>query len=159
MNNEQFFDDISKLEKEMIAFKSKQLTGSGNITSYLTETSSIWDLSQTASTTGSSWYGKYGNGKLVFTADTQPAALVAFTLQIMIDGVVYYNQSKQLGGTQWIVYSGFGTQGSADKNIAKYQTGIGIIWGVNAGTTLQIKARAISTDTGILTFTTSVNGS
>lgn len=148
---------VNKIEKDLFGFKAGQLSGSGNTFAYVAETNNTWDVTITATSVGAFDYAKRNQIYVTFTADHKPVAFTTFEVDITIDGVPYYLSSKgPLGSYDADVRSTFFEQSSGDRNIAKYQAGYLIIAGANGSvgnpTTVRIKIRAMSVDTGTLTI-------
>lgn len=155
--NKSASDRIYDIEVAIKDFKLKQISGGGNIVSYETKTSNTWDLDQTAATTGSQYYGRFGTVTAIFTSNNFPVTSVAWRAEVMIDNFKFYLSPKT--DADYLVYAGFDGQGSGDINIAKRQGSININWGVNAGTRIRIKVYAVATDKGSLSVTSTFNGS
>lgn len=147
---------VSELIKGIFDFKKKQFSGSGNTISYVAQTGDTWDVNETATTTGSAWYGKYGFLQCTFTADNQVAAFTTFEVTALINNQPYYLDTS--GGNDGIVYTGMVGQQVGSITIAKYQEYISFGWGCNTGTNIKIKVRAVSVAKGTLTMTKTING-
>lgn len=146
---------VSDLVKAIFQLKTKQFSGAGNTVSYVAQTSDTWDVNQTATTTGTNWYGKYGFILCTFTADSQPAAFTTFEITALINDIPYYLYT----GNNGIVYTGMEGQQTGNIAVAKYQNYISFGWGANTGVNIKIKVRAVSVAKGTLTMTKTVNGS
>lgn len=147
---------VNRLEKDLFGIKAAQLSGGGNTVSYVAETANTWDVTIVATSVGSFNYAKRSQIYLTFTADSKPAAFTIFEVDVTIDGVPYYNSPKGLNGTYDAdVRATFIEQSEGDRNRAKFQTGYLLVAGANGSvgnpTTLRVKCRAVSVDTGTLT--------
>lgn len=149
-----FTQRLAKIEKDLYGYKSAQLSGGGNTISYITETNNTWDATITSTVTGASDYDKRGTLKCTFTADTKPSAFTAIEVDATIDGIPYVVSSKYFTTYEVELRAVFQEQTSGDREVAKYQYSKTIIYGVNGTvpnpTTLRIKVRAVSVDTGTL---------
>lgn len=147
---------INKIEKDLFGFKASQLSGSGNTYSYIAETNNTWDCTVTATSVGASDYAKRSQLFVTFTADHKPAAFTTFEVDVTIDGVPYYLSPKSaLGSYDADCRSTFYEQSDGNKDVAKYQQGYLLVVGANGSvgnpTTIRVKVRAVSVDTGTLT--------
>ena len=154
MRDKSIAQRIVDLVKSIFDLKTKQFSGAGNTKSYIAETADTWDVDQTATTTGTSWYGKYGFILCTFTADNQPAAFTTFEITGLINNVPFYAYT----GSNGIIYTGMEGQQTGNIQIAKYQNYISFGWGANTGVNIKIKVRAVSVAKGTLTMTKTVNG-
>lgn len=145
---------LSELVKAIFDLKSKQFSGTGNTMSYLAQTGDTWDINETATTTGMSWYGRHGTLNVTFTADNQPAAFTTFEVTALINNQPYYLYT----GNDGSVFTSMVGQQTGSISVAKYQEYITFNWGCNTGVNVKIKVRAISVAKGTMTVTKTING-
>lgn len=158
VGNNDFFTQVSNLEKDMVRFKTSQSTGAGNTLGYIADTGNPLDLNLASSTNGTSFYGAYGAMQTTFTSDTKPVTFTQFYFDITVnDEPLYKGIENNLPFT--IHDIGISeTQISSDNNIAKYQTSRYWQVGVNIGVRLKVKVYSYSLTTGKLTVENELSG-
>ena len=156
-SNDTLARKVKSLRDNVLQMKSSQYSGAGNTVAYIYETSDTWDLNETATTTGGSWYGKYGNVRIIFKAKNNPAAAISFEVDCLVNNQPFYNLSPT--DFNYILGTGFISQSEGNKDLAKYISEINIAWGANTGYNVKMKVRVSSLDQGTLSIVKETFGS